>query len=489
MPDTKNRNRIPQSHDAIGSITSRRNFLQAIGMGTTFIGLNAFTGIVLPTSAQAQCAPPPSRVGPTQWRRDCRPIRPRRPASTLNSSEITKLKDAYQAMRALDTSDPNDPRGFQRQANIHCWMCSEGGSSLWVHGSWKFFAWHRAYLYFHERILGKLINDMEFRLPYWDWDVSSHRKIPGGYTSPNNATNPLWNGTRAMSPTDELPEEDVGDDVMDAAMEAADFAEFGGTASDSGIPEGAPHGNVHVDVGGFSGDMGGFDTAGRDPVFYAHHSNVDKMWSDWNKGSSTHTNPTAAAFLNLTWNFYDENKVWRSITASQVLNHESQLRYVYGPSRFSEILPCLLDWIVIRTDWRTTKSLRVTPAARTSISKVLGSRGRVRLHLTGVAVPADKSAVYRVYASPEAARKDEGPGGDGYLGTIPVVLDDRKKQHLHKRTRNAVLNISERKFDILSRAQGPMQLTLVERGVKENVRRPIRVTAADSHFTIADVER
>lgn len=372
------------------SNTSRRKFLQALGIGSGFIGLHGFSGLVFPSVALADCSPPGNPSNPSVWRRDCRSILPRRPASTLTSAEITKLKSAYQAMRALDTSDPNDPRGFQRQANIHCWMCSEGGPSLAVHGSWKFFAWHRAYLYFHERILGKLIGDMDFRLPYWDWDVASHRRLPGAYTSPNNATNPLWNGTRVMSPTDELPDEDVGDDVMDAALTAGTFADFGGTASFGGIPEGAPHGSVHVDVGGFSGDMGHFETAGKDPVFYAHHSNVDKMWSDWNKGSATHTNPTDAAFLNLTWNFFDENKVWRSITAAHVLNHENQLRYTYGPSRFIEILPCLLDWIVIRTDWRVSRTLKLAPQARASITRVLENKGRVRLHLTGVAVPLKK---------------------------------------------------------------------------------------------------
>ena len=488
MSDTTTGKQSSPTQDAAESNPSRRNFLHGMAMGTSFIGLNA---LLDPISALAQCAPPASATGPSAWRRDCRPIRPRRPASTLTSSEITKLKDAYQAMRNLDTSDPNDPRGFQRQANIHCFMCSEGGSSQWVHGSWKFFAWHRAYLYFHERILGKLINDMEFRLPYWDWDVSSHRRIPGAYMSPNNATNPLFNSTRAMSATDELLDEDVGEDVMEAALTAADFDDFGGTASDNGTPELAPHGNVHVAVGGFTGDMSAFDTAARDPVFYAHHSNVDKMWSDWNKGDSAHTNPTSSAFLNLSWNFYDENKVWRSITASQVLNHENQLRYEYGTSGLSSrnILCLLQDWKVVRTDWRLTRALRLAPAARTSISSTLSSQGRVRLHLKDMTVPTDKSAVYRLYATPEAARRDEGPGSDGYLGTIPVVLNSRKRQHVHKRTRNAVMNISPKKFDTIARAQAPLQLTLVERGLKENERRPLRVTAADSHFTIAEIAR
>ena len=489
MPDqeTSNQN-SPTDRDAIEAIKSRRNFLQLAALGTSFIGFGALEGFVFPSSAMADCSPPASNVPAKKVARDCRRIMSRRPASTLSSSEITKLKNAYQAMRDLDTSDPNDPRGFTRQANIHCWMCAEASSTQWVHGNWKFFAWHRAYLYYHERILGKLINDMDFRLPYWDWDVSSHRRLPSAYTSPNNATNPLWNGTRDMSPTDELPDEDVGEDVMEASMTAGTFAEFGGTASADGIPEGAPHGSVHVDVGGFFGDMGAFETAGKDPVFYAHHSNVDKMWSDWNKGSSSHTNPTEPAFLNLSWNFYDENKVWRSIKASDVLNHENQLRYIYGPSKFMEILPCLVDWIGVRTDWQVARTLKLAQDSRVRIARVLDSGGRARMHLTDVVVPVDKSAVYRLYASPEAAKEDKGPGSDGYLGTIPVVLNDRKGRHAHKRTRNVVVNITRRKFERLSGAQP--QLTLVERRTKgSGERKIVPVAARDVHFTVADVER
>ena len=61
---------------------------------------------------------------------------------------------------------------------------------------------------------------MNFRLPYWDWDNPAHRTMPAGYTSPNDNSNPLWNGTRLMSPTDEIPDEDVGDSVMEAALTA-----------------------------------------------------------------------------------------------------------------------------------------------------------------------------------------------------------------------------------------------------------------------------
>ena len=470
--------------------TSRREFVKLLGLGSTMLGVGGLGGIVLPQDVSAQCDPPGNPGRPAALRRDCRTILPRRPASTLSSAEVTRLRSAYQAMRDLSVSDPSDPRGFNHQANIHCWYCSEIAASLHVHGNWRFFAFHRAYLYMHERILGKLINDMDFRLPYWDWDIASHRRIPSAYSTPGAASNPLWNSTRGMSATDELPDEDVGDDAMEASMTAADFTEFGGSASGSGIPEGVPHGSVHVDV---DGDMGAFDTAGKDPLFYAHHSNVDKMWSDWNKGSSAHTNPTAAAFLNLSWSFYDENKVWRSVTAAQVLNHENQLRYTYGPSRFSEILPCLLDWVVIRTDWTVSRVLKMTPAIRRNLDQTIRQGGRARLHVSGLVVPVDKSAVYRLYSSAEAARRDAGPGSEGYLGTVPVVLNSRHRGHaghIEKRTRNVVINLTGKRSEALLRTQtAPLRIFLVERGVAESNRKVVPITARDVFFSVAGVEK
>ncbi len=462
---------------------SRRSFLQRMGLGVGALGAGLFGGLTLPESVLAVCEPPGNPGTAKPWRKDCRMILPRRPASTLSAAEISQLKDAYKAMRALDTSAPNDPRGFLRQANVHCWYCGEGTQ---VHFTWQFFVWHRAYLYFHERILGKLIGDMNFRLPYWDWDTPSHRKLPGAYTDPNDNSNPLWNGSRGMDPTDEIPEEDVGEDVMEAALTADNFTEFGGTASGSGIPEGTPHGAVHVDVGG---DMGFFDSAGKDPVFYAHHANVDKMWSDWNKASSIHTNPTTSAFLNLTWNFYDENKVWRSIKASQVLNHDTQLRYTYGPSKFLEQLPCLLDWFPIKTDWRVSRTLKFAGQTRAKMMKVVEQGGRARLHLTDLTVPTEKSAVYRLYATPEAAKADEGPGSKGYLGTVPVVLNDRERRHLSKHARNIAVRLSTAKLEALSGTVGPVRLALVERGVKPEARKVIPVRAKDVSLSLAEVER
>jgi hypothetical protein len=51
------------------------------------------------------------------------------------------------------------------------------------------------------------------------------------------------------------------------------------------------HGTVHVFVGNGQG-MGSVPWAAGDPIFWMHHSNIDRLWVSWNQ---THTNPTHVA--------------------------------------------------------------------------------------------------------------------------------------------------------------------------------------------------
>lgn len=41
-----------------------------------------------------------------------------------------------------------------------------------------------------------------------------------------------------------------------------------------------------------AGWMGDFATAGLDPVFWLHHSNIDRLWQVWLEADAGHTNPT-----------------------------------------------------------------------------------------------------------------------------------------------------------------------------------------------------
>jgi tyrosinase len=63
---------------------------------------------------------------------------------------------------------------------------------------------------------------------------------------------------------------------------------FHGTVTGFGVLEGQPHNNVHNNIGGMSGqkNLGGFMQANLspvDPIFYLHHSNIDRIWDIWTR--------------------------------------------------------------------------------------------------------------------------------------------------------------------------------------------------------------
>lgn len=49
--------------------------------------------------------------------------------------------------------------------------------------------------------------------------------------------------------------------------------------------EAAPHGRVHASVGGEGGDMTSMQSP-NDPIFWLHHSMIDKLWNDYQKKGS-----------------------------------------------------------------------------------------------------------------------------------------------------------------------------------------------------------
>lgn len=102
------------------------------------------------------------------------PLRTRPAAHQVTDEYLAKFKKAQAAMRALPD---DDPRSMVQQAKVHCAYCNGAypqvgftDNDIQVHFSWLFFPFHRMYLYFYERILGKLIDDPTFALPYWNWD-------------------------------------------------------------------------------------------------------------------------------------------------------------------------------------------------------------------------------------------------------------------------------------------------------------------------------
>ena len=138
----------------------RRTFLKT-GAATTLV---AGSHIAVTSPALADFA-----VGPTV----------RRNASTMATTDpiLRGYRRAISAMRALP--DVN-PCSWFYQAAIHGTFDPRNLPS-WntCHLDPRFFwAWHRMYLYFFERIVRKYSGRYDWAIPYWDWTNAGSRQAP-----------------------------------------------------------------------------------------------------------------------------------------------------------------------------------------------------------------------------------------------------------------------------------------------------------------------
>lgn len=307
--------------------------------------------------AQINCCPPPSTKILDFKPPAVNAMRVRPAAHLVNKDYVDKFNKAIELMKALPDSDP---RSFRQQANIHCAYCDGAYDQvgfpdleLQVHDSWLFFPFHRHYLYFFEKILGKLIDDPNFAMPFWNWDTSAGMPMPSIYAVKSS---PLYDAIRnARHQPPSLVDLDFsGQDnasnnqriqtnltVMYRTMVSGATTSrlFLGNPYRAGQPpnpgagslENAPHGAVHVWTGDPTHggeDMGNFYSAARDPIFYAHHSNVDRMWSVWKTLGGRRQDFTDPDWLDTGFLFYNENAELVRVKIRDCLDTKS-LGYVY----------------------------------------------------------------------------------------------------------------------------------------------------------------
>lgn len=205
-------------------------------------------------------------------------LRHRKSVDELDDSEVSALRQGFVAMEAI-----NDDRGYGHWAGIH-------GLPLPIyckHGSPLFLPWHRAYLYFFEQYL--LDQAPDAGLPWWDW--STQTGIPTSYDAAqlaDGSANPLatgpvtgipqqqfdQTGLQAVDVTSRQPDDPS---VLPSAQQVADvlnapdFTDFTTRLEDI-------HNGVHVWVGG---TMGLIPLAAYDPIFWAHHAMIDRLWYLW----------------------------------------------------------------------------------------------------------------------------------------------------------------------------------------------------------------
>jgi tyrosinase len=246
-----------------------------------------------------------------------RPIRRRlRTGSPEVDADIATYRQAVTLMKGLPSSDL---RSWNNQAAIHGTVA--GGFNLCQHGTEHFFSWHRAYLFYFEKICQKLTGNNKFGLPYWNWNQ-------------NPALNPAF-----LDPSSVLYLPRVNTTV--AGVSAVSSAELGPIFTDTNFLtfwpqiEGTPHNTVHSYVGGTMGSGG----SALDPIFWTHHCMVDYCWAKWNIDIGNN-NPSDPAWNNTSWNYFidaDGNTV--STISAALTTIMPLLSYQYEHSDIGTSIP------------------------------------------------------------------------------------------------------------------------------------------------------
>ncbi|HEY2442291.1 MAG TPA: tyrosinase family protein [Streptosporangiaceae bacterium] len=236
-------------------------------------------------------------------------VRLRKSVATLTGADLAGLRAALVAMQGI-----SDDRGYQHYAGIHglplpgyCVHHDAAGILGNLPAGPLFLPWHRAYLYFFELALQDAGQDATVALPWWDWttDPAQPSEILAAYAmeTASGQPNPLYQGPIVAIPDSQWEGErrtltdDTGIDP--GPLPAVTFRQPGALpAAPPGLPTppevkkalSSPsfvdfsqrieriHDAVHVWVGG---TMSEIPVAAYDPLFYAHHTMIDRLWWLW----------------------------------------------------------------------------------------------------------------------------------------------------------------------------------------------------------------
>lgn len=403
---------------------NRRQFISTLAAGAVVAGLGR--------SATAYFQPPK--------------VRTRKDVSRLNtnSPEIKAYRKAVDKMRQLPDTNA---LSWRRQAFIHGRGDNFGNCQ---HGSWYFHPWHRAYLHYFEEIIRELSEDESFALPYWNW--SQTRSIPDFFYG---AGNPLNDDTRVASQKNQISDDEVqefvGPDVVGRIIRNRDYASFGGEPNSSGDDENTPHNFIHRWVGFRPGRPPGNMVRGQsplDPIFWLHHSNIDRHFSNWL--ALGHAPPNDKNWLDRGFaHFFDRQgtATGGNLTVRKMLKSED-LGYVYEdfdvtpptpvpPSRTGTVLAKLVAGRAMLTN-------RIAPFASAPLSDASalkawravaadqGANQSVRLRIKNLNAPMrqeDQNVSIRVFVncldpSPETPITDPTYAGSFTFFDLPHENDD-----------------------------------------------------------------
>jgi hypothetical protein len=417
-----------------------------------------------------------------KWWDGTRRMYVRREAWALESTTtFDPITLAYaNAVKVMQARPATDPTSWTYQAAVHGSYTSPPSGATWnacQHSSWFFLPWHRMYLYYFERIVRAAVlaagGPADFAVPYWNYD----RPFPGNTlppafraaTLPDGSANPLSlpspRRNAGLMAGGQVPSTATS---STAAMAQTNFSSaapsipsFGGArvgpaqfSNGRGQLEGTPHNVMHTTIGGPpSGQcqasfMSDPFCAALDPIFWLHHSNIDRLWNNWLASGGGRANPSEAAWLTQSFVFHDETGTQVSLTGADVVDSAAQLGYVYDDAPFPIRMPAMAPMppppseppeLVAATEEpleltgdRVTASLTVPSGTEGLLERAAQEPGRVLVQVEDIEAERDPGVAYAVYLDAPGA-----PGGPDrerrHVGNISLfgieALSDPDRSH------------------------------------------------------------
>lgn len=164
--------------------------------------------------------------------------------------------------------------------------------------SLHFLLWHRMYTWHLEKIVRELSGKADFAMPYWNYgsDDIFDNKLPAPFVDKNSS---LYASARYSLLNNGNPIDDTTRmDIKEELERLATTEGFAGKEGFSQQIEAAPHGLMHDYIGAdgrtekffnpifqkeMSGLMANVPSAGFDPIFWLHHSMIDRIWTLWDQ--------------------------------------------------------------------------------------------------------------------------------------------------------------------------------------------------------------
>ncbi|KAL3697256.1 hypothetical protein R1sor_011332 [Riccia sorocarpa] len=319
-----------------------------------------------------------------------KPLRVRKALQCLSEKEQleykAKLDRAYTILRNLPE---DDPRSLYQHCILHCAYGTgalvQPGTNITIdiHFSWLFYPFQRWFVFFHERILQNVLEDPEFSLHFWNWDNGATVRKPNssdggcykvGHFVPqvyNDSSTAQYEAKRSYRAfMSDLPVDlsMIPEERADPPLRTADVVVPRNVASmyvammlngsttrgfiggeyrvgdtqvldpltRGGSLEVRGHASAHWWVGG---PLGLVPTSASDPLFFAHHSNVDRLWNNWhNLPGAERKDYDDPDFLNAEYLFWDETATLRRVNVRDSLSIEVlALEEVHFPTRWNKV--------------------------------------------------------------------------------------------------------------------------------------------------------